>query len=152
MLCVMVSLTTTSLSDLLWAPCNLCGELSGVSLLIILFLLQSLCAIPQVLVLRHSSRGVPSANVTINPFPADVTNKRHLGSAPKSHLCDWTRKTEVIGLSDLMTLFIDLGCLYGNRRKVHSMFSKTQRLKIDSVDQKLFKIQLTRVLELLTRR
>jgi hypothetical protein len=39
----------------------------------------------------------------INPFPADVTNKRHLGSA----------KTEVIGLSVLMTLFIDLqGCLY----------------------------------------
>jgi hypothetical protein len=48
----------------------------------------------------------------INPFPADVAIKRHLGSAPKSHFCDLTGKTEVIGLSDLMTLFIDLGCLY----------------------------------------
>jgi hypothetical protein len=33
-------------------------------------------------------------------------------TAPKSHFCDLTRKTEVTGLSDLMTLFIDLGCLY----------------------------------------
>jgi hypothetical protein len=61
----MVSLTTTLLSDLLWVPCNLCGKLSGGSLLIKSFSLQSLCAIPQVLVLRHSSRGVPTANVTI---------------------------------------------------------------------------------------
>jgi hypothetical protein len=29
----------------------------------------------------------------VNPFPADVANKRHLGSAPKSHLCDLTGKT-----------------------------------------------------------
>jgi hypothetical protein len=35
-----------------------------------------------------------------------------LGSALKSHFCDLTEKTEVIGLSDLMTLFIDLGSLY----------------------------------------
>jgi hypothetical protein len=28
-----------------------------------------------------------------------------------SHLCNLTGKTEVIGLSDLMTLFVDLGCL-----------------------------------------
>jgi hypothetical protein len=32
-------------------------------------------------------------------------------SLPMSRLCDWTGKTEVIGLSDLMTLFFDLGCL-----------------------------------------
>jgi hypothetical protein len=44
------------------------------------------------------------------PFSADVANKRHLGSAQKSHYCNLTGKTEVIDLSDLMTLFIDLGC------------------------------------------
>jgi hypothetical protein len=27
-------------------------------------------------------------NEFFNPFPADVANKRHLGSAPKSHFCD----------------------------------------------------------------
>jgi hypothetical protein len=43
-----------------------------------------------------------------NPVPADVAIKRHLDSAPKSHFCDLAGKTEVIGLSDLMTLFIDL--------------------------------------------
>jgi hypothetical protein len=42
-----------------------------------------------------------------NPFPA---NKRHLGSAPKSDFCNLTGKTEVIGLSDLITIFIQ--CLY----------------------------------------
>jgi hypothetical protein len=42
----------------------------------------------------------------INPFPADVANKRHLGSATKSLFYDLTGKTEVIGLSDLMTLFL----------------------------------------------
>jgi hypothetical protein len=41
----------------------------------------------------------------INPFPANVANKRHLGSALKSHFCDLTGKTEVIGLSDLMTFY-----------------------------------------------
>jgi hypothetical protein len=43
--------------------------------------------------------------VLFNPFPADVANKGHLGSAPKSHFYDLTGETEVIGLSDLMTLF-----------------------------------------------
>jgi hypothetical protein len=51
---------------------------------------------------------------------------RLLGSASKSHLCDQRRRSKVTGLSDLMTLFIDLGCLYANRRKEHSMFSKTR--------------------------
>jgi hypothetical protein len=31
----------------------------------------------------------------------------------------------VIGLSDLMTLSIDLGVYIANRRKEHSMFTKT---------------------------
>jgi hypothetical protein len=53
------------------------------------------------------------------------TNKRHLGSAPKSHFCDLTGKTEVIDLSDLMTLFLTWGVYIANRRKEHSMFSKT---------------------------
>jgi hypothetical protein len=47
---------------------------------------------------------------SIKPFPADVANKQNLGSAPKSHFCNLTEKSEVIGLPDLMTLFIDLGC------------------------------------------
>jgi hypothetical protein len=47
-----------------------------------------------------------------NPFTAEVAIMRLLGSAPKSHLCDQRRGSKVTGLSDLMTLFIDLGCLY----------------------------------------
>jgi hypothetical protein len=38
---------------------------------------------------------------SLNPFPAEVANKRHLGSAPKSHFCDLTGKTEVIGMSGM---------------------------------------------------
>jgi hypothetical protein len=83
----------------------------------------------------------------INPFPADVANKRYLGSAPKSHFCDLTGKTEVIRLSDLMALFIDLGCLYCKQaQRAFNVFKNTLNwLEIDSVDQMLFKIQLTRV-------
>jgi hypothetical protein len=44
----------------------------------------------------------------LNPFTAEVAIMRHLGSAPKSHLCDQRRRSKVTGLSDLMTLFIDL--------------------------------------------
>jgi hypothetical protein len=47
-----------------------------------------------------------------NPFTAEVAIMRLLGSAPKSHLCDQRRRSKVTGLSDLVTLFIDLGCLY----------------------------------------
>jgi hypothetical protein len=49
---------------------------------------------------------------SINPFTAEVAIVRLLGSAPKSHLCDQRRRSKGTGLSDLMTLFIDLGCLY----------------------------------------
>jgi hypothetical protein len=54
-------------------------------------------------------------------------------------------------LSDLMTLFIDLECLYC--KQTQRAFSKNTLnwLKIDSADQKLFKIQLTRVWELVTK-
>jgi hypothetical protein len=54
-----------------------------------------------------------------NPFPADVANKRHLDSALKSHFCDLTGETEVIGLFDLLTLFTDLGVYIANKRKEH---------------------------------
>jgi hypothetical protein len=68
--------------------------------------------------------------------------------------CDLTWNTEVIGLSDLMTLFTDLVCLYCKQtQRAFNVFKNTLNwLKIDSVDQKLFNIQLTRVWELLTRR
>jgi hypothetical protein len=67
------------------------------------------------------------------PFPADIANKQHLGSAPKSHFCDLTRKTEVIGLSDLMTLCIDLGCFYCKQtQRAFNVFKNTpKRLRID---------------------
>jgi hypothetical protein len=90
----------------------------------------------------------------INPFPAYATNKQYLGSAPKSYFCNLTGKTKVIGLSDLMTLLIDLGCLYCKQtQRAFNVFKNTLNcLKINSVDQKLFKIQLTRVWEFFTRR
>jgi hypothetical protein len=66
-----------------------------------------------------------------------------------------TGKTEVIGLSDLMTLFfIDLGCLYCKQmQRALNFFKNTLNwLKIDSVVEKLFDIQLTRMWKLLTWR
>jgi hypothetical protein len=75
---------------------------------------------------------------TINPFTAEVAIMRLLGSAPKSHLCDQKRRSKVTGLSDLLTLFIDLGCLYCNQtQRAFNVFkNKLNWLKIDSVDQK----------------
>jgi hypothetical protein len=63
---------------------------------------------------------------------------RLLGSAPKSHLCDQRRRSKVTGLSDLMTLFIHLGCLYCKQtQRAFNVFKNTLNwLKIDSVDQK----------------
>jgi hypothetical protein len=61
-----------------------------------------------------------------NPFTAEVAIMRLLGSAPKSHLCDQTRRSEVTGLSDLMTLFIDLGCLYCKQtQRAFNVFKNT---------------------------
>jgi hypothetical protein len=34
-----------------------------------------------------------SISLSFNPFPADVANERHLGSALRSHFCDLTGKT-----------------------------------------------------------
>jgi hypothetical protein len=65
-------------------------------------------------------------NKKFNPYPADVANERHLGSAPKTHFCDLTGKTEVIGLSDLKTLFVDLGCLYCKQtQRAFNVFKNT---------------------------
>jgi hypothetical protein len=73
-----------------------------------------------------------------NPFTAEVAIMRLLGSAPKSHLCDQKRRSKVTGLSDLMTLFIDLGCLYCKQtQRAFNVFNYTLNWwKIDSVDQK----------------
>jgi hypothetical protein len=63
---------------------------------------------------------------------------RLLGSASKPHLCDQRRRSKVTGLSDLMTLFIDLGCLYCKltQRAFNVFKNMLNWLKIDSVDQK----------------
>jgi hypothetical protein len=82
--------------------------------------------------------GVSHTKQDINPFTAEVAIMRLLGSAPKSHLCDQRRRSKVTGLSDLMTLFIDLRCLYCKRtQRAFNVFRNTLNwLKIDSVDQK----------------
>jgi DNA-binding ferritin-like protein (Dps family) len=62
-----------------------------------------------------------------NLFTADVAIMRLLGSVPMSHLCDQKRRSTVTGLSDLMTLVsLTWGVYITNRRKEHSMFSKTR--------------------------
>jgi hypothetical protein len=75
-----------------------------------------------------------------NPFTAEVAIMRLLDSALKSHLCDQKRRSKVTGLSDLMTLFIDLGCLYCKQtQRAFNVFKNTlDWLKIDSVDQKFY--------------
>jgi hypothetical protein len=76
--------------------------------------------------------------IFFNPFTAEVAIMRLLGSAPKSHLCDQRRRSKVTGLSNLMTLFIDLGCFYCKQtQSAFNVFKNTLNgLKIDSVDQK----------------
>jgi hypothetical protein len=62
----------------------------------------------------------------INPFTAEVAIMQHLGSAPKSDLCDQKRRSKVTGLSDLMTSFIDLGCLYCKQtQRAFNVFKNT---------------------------
>jgi hypothetical protein len=62
----------------------------------------------------------------LNPFTAEVAIMRLLGSAPMSHLCDQERRSTVTGLSDLMTLFIDLGCLYCKQtQRAFNVFKNT---------------------------
>jgi hypothetical protein len=74
-----------------------------------------------------------------NPFTAEVAIMRLLGSAPKSHLCDQRRRSKVTGLSDLVTLVIDLRCLYCKQtQRAFNVFTNMLNwLIIDSVDQKL---------------
>jgi hypothetical protein len=75
-----------------------------------------------------------------NPFTAEVAIMRLLGSAPMSLLCDQKRRSKVTGLSDLMTLFIDPGCLYCKQtQRAFNVFKNMLNwLKIDSVDQKFY--------------
>jgi hypothetical protein len=67
-----------------------------------------------------------------------VAIMRLLGSAPKSHLCDQKRRSKVTDLSDLMTLFINLGCLYCKQtQSAFNVFKNTLNwLKFDLVAQK----------------
>jgi hypothetical protein len=73
-----------------------------------------------------------------NPFTAEVAIMLLLGSAPMSHLCDQKRRSKVTCLSDLMTLFIDLGCLNCKQaQRALNVFKNTLNwLKIDLVNQK----------------
>jgi hypothetical protein len=91
-------------------------------------------AILHYLLATHTAIGA----LFLNPFTAKVAIMRLLGSAPKSHLCDQRRRSKVTGFSDLMTLFIDLGCLYCKQtQRAFNVFKNTLNwLKIDSVDQK----------------
>jgi hypothetical protein len=77
---------------------------------------------------------------SFNPFTAEVAIMRLLGSAPMSHLCDQKRRSTVTGLSDLKTLFIDLGCLCckQTQRAFHVFKNTLNWLKTDSVDQKFY--------------
>jgi hypothetical protein len=77
-------------------------------------------------------------SLDLNPFTAEVAIMRLLGSVPKSHLCDQRRRSKVTSLSDLMTLFIDLGCLYckQTQRAFIVLQNTLNWWKIDSVDQK----------------
>jgi hypothetical protein len=87
----------------------------------------------------HSPNWPVVQNFTqINPFPAEVAIMRLLGSVPKSHLCDQRRRSKVTGMSDLMTIFIDLECLYCKQtQRAFNVFKNTLSwLKIDSLDQK----------------
>jgi hypothetical protein len=88
------------------------------------------------------------SHCTVNPFPADVAIKRHLGSAPKSHVCDRENWSDwLVWPND--SFLLTWGVYIANRRKEHSMFLKNTLdwLKTDSVDQ-----NVTRVWEFFTRR
>jgi hypothetical protein len=86
----------------------------------------------------------------ITPFTAEVAIMRLIGSAPKSHLCDQRRRSKVIDLSDLMTLFIDLGCFICNQTQ-RAFNVKKKHAKLTENRFSRSKIELTRVWELFTR-
>jgi hypothetical protein len=70
-------------------------------------------------------------------------------SAQSRMVHSWKNFTLTLSLP-VSQISIDLGCLYCRQtRRAFNVFKNTLNwLKIDSVDQKLFKIQLTRVWEL----
>jgi hypothetical protein len=70
---------------------------------------------PMVICVLHTVKPVNSSR----SFPADVAN------TPMSPCGDLTGKTEVISLSDLMTLLLTWGVYIANRRKEHSKTHKT---------------------------
>jgi hypothetical protein len=77
-------------------------------------------------IINIRSLGFRTLHYFINPFTAEVAIMRLLGSAPKSHLCDQRRRSKVTGLSDLMTLFIDLGCLHCKQtQRAFNVFKNT---------------------------
>jgi hypothetical protein len=84
------------------------------------------------------------ATLTLS-LPTDVANKQHLGSASKSPFCDLTWLKWLACLT--WWPFFDLGCLYCKQtQRAFIVLKNTQNwLNIYSVDQRLFKIQLTRV-------
>jgi hypothetical protein len=74
-----------------------------------------------------------------NPLPADVANKWRLGSAPMSPFVDlWQGKLKWLScLTWWLFYWPGVYAIIANRRKEHSMFSKTRVknwLNIDSVD------------------
>jgi hypothetical protein len=87
--------------------------------------------------------------VCFNTFTAEVAIMRLLGPTPKSHLCDQRRGSKVTGLSDLMTLFIDLGLLQTDAKSIQC-FQNHAKLIEHRFSRS--KDQLTRMWELLTRR
>jgi hypothetical protein len=98
----------------------------------------SFCSVMKIYSCNHFC-AVLRINQFFNPFTAEVGIMRLLGSAPKSHLCDQRRRGKATNLSDLMTLFIDLGCLYCKQtQRAFKVFKNTlNSLKIDSADKKL---------------
>jgi hypothetical protein len=92
-------------------------------------------------------------NAFLNPFSADVANKRHLGSAPKSHLCDDRENWSAwLVWSNDSFHWPEVFILQRDARSIQFWKNTLNWLKIDSVDQKFVKILLKRVWELLTRR
>jgi hypothetical protein len=100
---------------------------------------------------EHSIPAYTQPHLGLNPFTAEVAIMPLLGSAPKSHLYDQRRRSIVTGLSDLMTLFIDLRCLYCKQtQRAFNVFKNKLNWLKNWFSRS--KVQLTRVWELLTRR
>jgi hypothetical protein len=100
---------------------------------------------------KTTEKKIMHLNFLFNPFTAEVAIMRLLDSAPKSHLCDQRKRSKVTGLSDQMTLFIDLECVYCKQtQRAFNVFKKHAKLIENWFSRS--KVQLTRVWELFTRR